>query len=359
MSPHTTEAVLAALAQIIDPDLGRDVVSLGMIKELNISPQGEVAFKFELTTPACPVRDRFKTQAIDAVQALPGTTRVEVEMTAQVRSGIPRPKAVVQLPEVKQVIAVASGKGGVGKSTVAVNLATALATSGAAVGLLDADIYGPSIPGMTGTHGQPVVREKRLIPPIAHGVKLMSLGLLADAEKAMVWRGPMVSKAIQQMAGDVQWGALDYLIIDLPPGTGDASLTVAQALPLAGVVIVATPQDIALGIAVKALKMFRTLKTPIVGLVENMSWFICPTCNDQHHIFGEGQVEQEAERLGVAYLGAVPLDPRIGQAADQGLPIVISHPESVGATAFGKIAGQVAANLSIHSHRQLPVLNAV
>ena len=284
MAVLSENEVLKALATIVDPDLGRDVVSLGMIKELRLSEAGQVAFTFELTTPACPVRDRFKTLAEDAVGALPGVTAVEVKMTANVRPGVMRQQKADILPGVKQTIAVASGKGGVGKSTVAVNLAAALAKSGAGVGLLDADIYGPSVPGMTGSSEQPDVKDvrgpdgemvKKLIPLQAYGLKLMSMGLLAGSDKAMVWRGPMVSRAIEQFMSDVHWGDLDYLVIDLPPGTGDASLTVAQRIPLTGVAIVATPQDIALDIAVKALQMFRSLNVTPLGLIENMSWFVC------------------------------------------------------------------------------------
>jgi ATP-binding protein involved in chromosome partitioning len=351
------EDVLRALGTIVDPDLGRDVVSLGMIKDLRISPAGEVGFTFELTTPACPVRDRFRDQAEQAVRGLQGVTGVDVRMTANVRPAFMRPQASEMLPGVKHTIAVASGKGGVGKSTVAVNLAAALSQSGAAVGLLDADIYGPSVPGMTGTDGQPRVVDQKLIPLQAYGLRLMSIGFLAGADKAMVWRGPMVSRAIQQLMSDVSWGELDYLVIDLPPGTGDASLTIAQSVPLTGVAIVATPQDIALDIAVKALQMFRTLNVTPLGLIENMSWFVCSECGHEHHIFGHGGAERAARRLGVSYLGAVPLEEAIRDEADRGAPIVLSRPDSAGARAFVDLASQVAARISIQSFRQLPVIN--
>jgi ATP-binding protein involved in chromosome partitioning len=357
VSAPTDKDVLAALSKIIDPDLGRDVVSLGMIKELRISPAGEVAFTFELTTPACPVRDRFKTQAEEAVQGLAGVSRVDVSMTANVRPAFMRPQASQLLPNVKQTIAVASGKGGVGKSTVAVNLAAALSRTGASVGLLDADIYGPSVPGMTGVGEHPKVVDGRLIPLQAYGLKLMSIGFLPGGEKAVVWRGPMVSRAIQQLMGDVEWGELDYLIIDLPPGTGGASLTIAQSVPLSGVAIVATPQDIALDIAVKALQMFKSLNVTPLGLIENMSWFICPDCGHEHHIFGHGGAERAAARLGVPYLGAIPLEETIRDEADRGVPIVVAQPESTGAKAFARLAEQVAAKTSMQSFRQLPVIN--
>jgi ATP-binding protein involved in chromosome partitioning len=357
MPAPTEQAVLSALSQIVDPDLGRDVVSLGMIKDLRVSSGGEVTFTFELTTPACPVRDRFRTQAEEAVGAVPGVKTVDVRMAANVRPGGGRQQPSEMLPGVRQMVAVASGKGGVGKSTVAVNLAAALGQSGARVGLLDADIYGPSIPGMTGMSEQPKVVDSKLVPLQAYGVKLMSIGLLGGADKAMIWRGPMVSRAIQQMMSDVSWGQLDYLVIDLPPGTGDASLTVAQSIPLTGVAIVATPQDIALEIAVKALQMFRSLNVVPLGLIENMSFYICPNCGHEHHVFGHGGAQRAAQRLGVPYLGAIPLEEAIRVEADQGAPIVVSRPDSAGAKAFRDVASQIAAKTSIQSFRRLPVIN--
>jgi ATP-binding protein involved in chromosome partitioning len=362
----TQERVLSALAQIVDPDLGRDVVSLGMIKDLRVSPEGDVAFTFELTTPACPVRDRFKSQAEEVVRGLPGVGQVDVRMTANVRSAFLRQPAGEMLPGVRQTVAVASGKGGVGKSTVAVNLAAALQQSGARVGLLDADIYGPSVPAMTGTLEQPRVVEvpgrdgeveRKLVPLEAYGLKLMSIGFLAGADKAMIWRGPMVSRAIQQMMSDVSWGELDYLVIDLPPGTGDASLTIAQSVPLSGVAIVATPQDIALDIAVKALQMFRSLNVTPLGLIENMSWYRCPSCGHEHHLFGHGGAERAARRLGVPFLGAIPLEQEIREESDGGAPVVSSRPDSAGARAFCDVASQIAAKTSIQSFRRLPVIN--
>ena len=356
MPAPSEQQVLSALATIVDPDLGRDVVSLGMIKDLGITGAGEVAFTFELTTPACPVRDRFKTQAEEAVGALPGVSRVDVKMTANVRPGFMR-QASDMLPGVKQTIAVASGKGGVGKSTVAVNLAAALSQSGARVGLLDADIYGPSVPQLTGVREQPKVVDQKLIPLQAYGLSLMSIGFIGGGDKAMIWRGPMVSRAIQQMMGDVRWGELDYLVIDLPPGTGDASLTIAQSIPLTGVAIVATPQDLALDIAVKALQMFRSLNVNALGLVENMSWYVCPECGHEHHVFGHGGAERAAKRLGVPFLGGIPLHEEIRVESDGGAPIVVSRPDSVAAKAFRDVASQIAARTSVQSFRQLPVIN--
>ena len=357
MTAPTNEQVLDVLSQIHDPDVGRDVVSLGMIKELAVDPAGRVSFTFELTTPACPVRDRFKSQAQDAVGALPGVTSVDVRMTANVRPAFMRPKPSEILPGVKQTIAIASGKGGVGKSTVAVNIAAALRKAGAEVGLLDADILGPSVPTMTNSRVIPEQSNGRLKPIEAHGLKIMSFGQIYPGEQATVYRGPMVGKAIEAMMIQVDWGRLDYLVIDLPPGTGDASLTLAQTVPLTGVAIVCTPQDVATDIAVKALQMFRKLNVTPLGLIENMSWYVCPSCGHRHEIFSHGGAEAAAIRLGVPFLGAVPLEEGIREDADAGTPVVISRPESAGAKAFTEIASQVAARTSIQSFRQLPVIN--
>ena len=357
MAAPSSELVLQTLAQIRDPDLGRDVVSLGMIKDLEVDPQGKVSFTFELTTPACPVRDRFKTQAQDLVGGLDGVTGVDVRMTANVRQAFMRPKPSEILPGVKQTIAVASGKGGVGKSTVAVNIAAALRLSGASVGLLDADIYGPSVPAMTGLRRQPEESNGRLLPVEAHGMKLMSWGYLSKPDEPVIYRGPMVGKAITDMVTVVDWGRLDYLVIDLPPGTGDASLTLAQTIPLTGVAIVCTPQDVATDIAVKALQMFRRLNVTPLGLIENMSWYICSNCGHRHEIFSHGGAEAAARKFGVPFLGAIPLEESIREDADSGTPVVISRPDSAGAKAFMQIASQVAARTSIQSFRQLPVIN--
>jgi ATP-binding protein involved in chromosome partitioning len=351
------DQVLSVLSAIKDPDLGRDVVSLGMIKDLTISEAGKVSFTFELTTPACPVRDRFQTMAQELVKGLPGVTAVDLKMTANIRPSIGGRAGEQAIPGVKHAIAVASGKGGVGKSTVAVNLAASLQLSGASVGLLDADIYGPSVPGMLGVTDQPKVLDQKLVPLEAYGMKFMSIGLMTGADKAMVWRGPMVSRAIEQMLNDVRWGALDYLVVDLPPGTGDASLTLAQSVPLTGVVIVCTPQETALKIAVKALQMFRGLNVTPLGLVENMSWFVCGRCGEEHHIFDHGQAERAAQSLGVPYLGAIPIERAIREEADAGTPVVVSRPDTPGAEALRKVASAVAARVAVQTFRQLPVIN--
>jgi len=357
MPTPTSQQVLDVLSTIQDPDLGRDVVSLGMIRELAIDPAGRVSFTFELTTPACPVRDRFKSQAQDAVSEIPGVTGVDVRMTANVRPAFLRPKPSEILPGVKQTIAIASGKGGVGKSTVAVNLAAALRLAGAEVGLLDADIYGPSVPAMTNSRSVPEQVNGRLRPIEAYGMKVMSFGQIYPGDQPTIYRGPMVGKAIEAMMTQVDWGRLDYLVIDLPPGTGDASLTLAQAVPLTGVAIVCTPQDVATDIAVKALQMFRKLNVAPLGLIENMSWYVCSNCGHRHEIFSHGGAESAAQRLGVPFLGAIPLEEGIREDADSGTPVVISRPESAGAKAFVEIASQVAARTSIQSFRQLPVIN--
>jgi ATP-binding protein involved in chromosome partitioning len=357
-APVTKEAVLDALRQIIDPDLHRDIVSLGMIKQLEIDNRAEgskVSFTFELTTPACPVRDRFKSQAEQVVSAVPGVAAVQVTMSANVRSSAPSQGGQIELPNVKNIVAVASGKGGVGKSTVASNLAAALAATGARVGLLDADIYGPSVPAMMGVHEGVRAQNRRLIPNEAHGVKLMSLGFMTEGNKPVIWRGPMVGQAVKQMLNDVEWGELDYLLVDLPPGTGDASLTLIQSIPLSGVVVVTTPQDVALGIATKALAMFRNLRVPILGIVENMSYFECPDCGHQSHIFSHGGGQRAAEEEKVPFLGEIPLTVAVRESGDQGTPVPASSPDSPEAQAFGSLARRLAAQISIRNSRAIPL----
>src|SRR5438094_7275001 len=328
-----------------------------MIKDLAVSEAGRVSFTFELTTPACPVRDRFQALAHQLVSDVPGVTAVDLKMTANVRPAFNGRSHEAAIPGVKHVIAVASGKGGVGKSTVAVNLAASLQLSGARVGLLDADIYGPSVPGMLGVTDQPKLRDQRLVPLEAYGLKMISIGLLAGADKAMVWRGPLVARAIEQMLGEVWWGELDYLVVDLPPGTGDASLTLAQAVPLTGAAIVWTPQAPALRIALKALQMFRGLNVPPLGLIENMSWFVCDGCGKQHFVFDHGKAERAAQRMGVPYLGAVPIDGAVREEADGGAPVVSSRPDTAGAQALRKVAAATDARHHVQSLRQLPVIS--
>jgi ATP-binding protein involved in chromosome partitioning len=352
MPQVTEQQVLSALSAVNDPDLRRDIVSLGFVKDIRIQ-DGSVAFKVELTTPACPVKEDLRDQAAAVVRAIPGVTSVEVEMTAQVRG---EQRVGPLIPGVKHVIAVASGKGGVGKSTVSCNLAVALAQTGATVGLLDADIYGPSIPMMMGATEDPAFDGKMLSPVMTHGVGVMSIGFFLEPDKAVVWRGPMIGKALNQFLGEVDWGDLDYLVVDLPPGTGDAPMSLAQLIPLTGVVVVMTPQDVAQQIANKSILMFRMLEQstnraiPILGVVENMSGFVCPTCGTETPLFSKGGGERAAERLGVPFLGAVPLDPTICISGDIGKPALLVAPESLQAAAFRRIAGLVAARVSTITH---------
>ena len=355
------EQVLDALREIIDPDLHRDIVSLGMIKDLEIAsgPRGShVRFTFELTTPACPVRDQFKTAAERVVMNLPGVTSVAVTMSANVRSNNPTAAGgpQINLPSVKNVIAVGSGKGGVGKSTVAANLATALAQTGAKVGLLDADMYGPSVPTLMGVHDGVQAEDQKLIPNEAHGVKLMSLGFMTDPSKPVVWRGPMVGQAVKQMLNDVDWGDLDYLLVDLPPGTGDAPLTLIQSIPLSGVVVVTTPQDVALGIATKALQMFRNLRVPVLGIVENMSGFKCPHCGENSDIFSHGGGKEAAAGMNVPFLGEIPLSLAIRESGDAGTPVPAGDHDTDTSAPFAQIARKLAAQISIQSSRAIPLV---
>ncbi|MFQ5846832.1 MAG: Mrp/NBP35 family ATP-binding protein [Candidatus Methylomirabilales bacterium] len=342
----TEDTVLAALRTVQDPELHRDLVTLGMVKQIHVDG-GAVAVTVELTTPACPMRAQLEEETRAALQALPGVTAVTVTLTASVRTAPSGPQPV---PGVKHILAIGSGKGGVGKSTVTVNLAVALAEAGAQVGLLDADIYGPSIPIMMGVHRQPEVVGNRMIPPQSHGVKCMSLGfLLPDHAAPVVWRGPMVAQAVKQMLMEVEWGELDYLLADLPPGTGDAALTLAQAIPLSGAVIVMTPQVVAVQIATKTLNMFRTLKVPILGIIENMSYLLCPHCTQPVELFGHGGGRKASERLEAPFLGEIPLDPALRRGGDVGRPILIEQPTSPVAAVFRQVAGNLAGRVSVEA----------
>ncbi len=350
----TREEVLRTLSSLQDPDLGRDVVSLGMIKDLEITG-GRVSFTFELTTPACPVKAQFETASRELVGALPGVTQVEVRMTSNVRPTNAGRAGL--LPGVKNIVAIASGKGGVGKSTMSANLAVALAAEGARVGLLDADIYGASIPAVMGTAERPEIDTdtEKLLPVRAHGVELISMGILMKTgNEAVVWRGPMVAKMVTQMLSDVDWGELDYLLIDLPPGTGDAPLSLAQAVPLTGVAVVCTPQRMAVDIAVKAAAMFRQLNVPVLGLIENMSYYECE-CGRRHHPFSTGGAKTASVELGIPFLGALPLDDAIREGADAGKPAA-AVPGSPQQTAFRELARQLAAQISVRAFRRLPVI---
>ncbi len=348
----TEGAVRSALANINDPDLGRDIVSLGFVKEIAVVGT-RVSATIELTTPACPVKDEMQQQAEELIRGL-GATDVSVTMTAQV-AGHNSPKKNAVMPGVKNTVAVASGKGGVGKSTVAVNIAIALAKEGSKVGLLDADIYGPSAPLMTGLEGkrpdmyETAKGEKKLVPLTAHGIKVMSIGFLMDGDQAVIWRGPMAAGALRQFMTDVDWGDLDYLIFDMPPGTGDIQLTLSQTIPLTGAVIVTTPQEVALADARKGLRMFERVQVPLLGVIENMSYFVAPDTGTEYDIFSRGGGKKAADEMGVHFLGDIPLTMETRMGGDEGIPVVVRNPESPQAEAFTRIARNVAAQVSIRN----------
>ena len=341
------EQVLDALRVVIDPDLHRDIVTLGFVQNLKVA-DNRVAFTLKLTTPACPVKDQLKQQAEEAVKQLDGVEAVNVEMTAEVR-----PHAGMtgkgMIPGVKNVIPIASGKGGVGKSTVAANLAVALLGTGARVGLLDADVYGPSIPTIMGITDLPQGAGKKILPVQAYGLPVISSGFFIRPDQAVVWRGPMLAKMVEQLLGGVEWGELDYLIIDLPPGTGDVQLTLCQRIPLTGAVIVTTPQPVAVNIAEKAIIMFRQLKTPLLGVIENMSYFESRKTGEREYIFGSGGADRISEKWKFPVLGKVPLATTVRETSDSGRPIVLEEPDSPAAVALIEIAKSLAAQVSIHN----------
>ena len=325
--PVTESDVLQALRQVEDPDLHRDIVTLGFVKDVQIEGS-RVSFKVELTTPACPVKDLLEIQARESVLALEGVEEVDVEMTARVFARSTEQQDLV--PGVKQVVAIASGKGGVGKSTVTVNLAIALAQTGAKVGVLDADVYGPSVPLMLGCQGeQPYINEEQKIVPIQrYGISVMSIGFLLEEGQAVLWRGPMVAGTVKQLLQDVDWGDLDYLLVDLPPGTGDAPMSLAQLVPLSGVVLVSTPHSVAANIAGKSAQLFNRLNAPLLGVVENMAVFVCPGCGEHHRVFDGLSGEQLAGQLGIPFLGSIPMESSVSASAHEGVPSVHSQPEA-------------------------------
>jgi ATP-binding protein involved in chromosome partitioning len=337
--------VLKALGTVIEPELHRDLVTLNMVSDIEIEG-GDVAFKVTLTTPACPLQDQIEREAREAVMAIEGVDSVKVQFD----SNIPRDRRLfdqVQL-RAKNAVAVASGKGGVGKSTVAANLAVALQQDGAHVGLLDADIYGPNIPLMLGVAGQrPRVFNEKILPVDAYGMSVMSMAFLVEEDQPVIWRGPMLHGAIRQFLTDVDWGELDYLIIDLPPGTGDAQLSLAQSVPLTGGVVVTTPQDVALADVVKGIGMFKQLNVPVLGVIENMSYFIAPDTGNRYDIFGHGGGQKVAERMGVPFLGEIPIDPAIRIGGDEGEPIVVKAPDSAAGKALKQISRNLAAKISV------------
>jgi ATP-binding protein involved in chromosome partitioning len=382
VSAVTQEQVLQALRAIKDPDLYQDIVTLGFVKPPVIDG-GRVEVTINLTTPACPVKDKMKEEAEQILRRLAGVKEVAVTMTAEVRGQQGPPRQVA--PNIKHFIAVSSGKGGVGKSTVAVNLAVALSQAGAKVGLLDCDVYGPDVPMMMGITGEPEILGKKLLPKIRHGVKTMSIGYLLAEDKPVIWRGPMVHKLIEQFLGDVEWGALDYLLVDMPPGTGDAQLSLAQIVPLTGAVLVTTPQNVSIFDVTKAIAMFQQVKVDVLGVVENMAGYVirgqiegCPagtpmtleagagparltvgsggTFETVVHVFGTGGAERLAQRYDFPVLGRVPLAPAVRMGGDAGEPVTVSEPASLVAREFAAIAGKLAQRVAIREHKSLPIL---
>lgn len=348
MSNITEQTVLDSLKQIIDPDLRRDIVTLGFVRDLKIDG-GDVSFRIVLTTPACPVKDEMEGMAREIVRVLPGVTNVNVTMDAEVPQGRGVANSVA-VPGVKNIIAVSSGKGGVGKSTVAVNLAVALALDGAKVGIMDADVYGPNVPLMLGTGlGQPEVSGQKLIPIEAYGVKMISMAVLVPPDKPMILRGPMLHGVVRQFLTDVNWGELDYLIVDMPPGTGDVQLSLAQLVPVQGAVVVTTPQEVSLSDVRRAVKMFEQVNVPVLGVIENMSYFIAPDTGNRYEIFGKGGGEKLAGEYGLNFLGEIPMGMEVREGGDKGTPVVVSVPGSPQAAAFRKVAEEVARHVSIEA----------
>ncbi|MCL4863683.1 MAG: ATP-binding protein [Caldilineaceae bacterium] len=343
----TEAAVVKALSTVQEPELHQDLVTLNMVRDVTIQGN-QVGFTVVLTTPACPLKGRIEQECVAAVKELvPGVDQVQVRFDAQVRSDN-RIASKLNIP-VKNIIAVASGKGGVGKSTVSTNLAVSLALDGAKVGVLDADIYGPNIPMMFGLSGKPRVDQNKMVPFEAYGVEVISMGFLVPEGKALVWRGPMLHKAIQQLFTDVRWGELDYLIVDLPPGTGDAQLSLAQSVPLTGGVIVTMPQAVSVSDARRGAEAFQQLQVPILGVIENMAG----------EIFGRGGGEEAARLIGVEFLGRIGLEPKVRVGGDDGRPIVIAAPESEAAQAFRALAQKIAARISILSLTPDPELRII
>jgi len=344
------ETVLSALRAVLDPDLRKDIVTLGFVKDLVIDG-GKVAFTIELTTPACPVKDQMREQAVAAVRALAGVTDVDVHMTANVRSVSMPETGRTPLPGVKNVIAVGAGKGGVGKTTVAVNLALALAKCGGRVGLLDGDIYGPNVPIMLGLRAQLTTDGQRIVPAEKYGVQVVSIGFLTSDDAPVIWRGPMLHGAIQQFFREVAWRDLDYLIVDMPPGTGDVALSLSQTVPVVGSIVVTTPQQVSLADSRRAVRMYQKLNIPTLGIVENMSYYACPNCHHETDIFGHGGGEQLAADMEVPFLGRLPIYQPIREGGDAGVPLVVADSSSVAARALMTVAERTAAQVSIAAHK--------
>lgn len=352
MAKVSNEQVMTALSTVIEPELHKDLVSLNMIENVKISGIGgkTVSFTVILTTPACPLKNQIEAECIAAVSQIPGVTKVTVNFDAKVRSDA---RLMSKLKTgIRNVIAVASGKGGVGKSTVATNLALSLALDGASVGLLDADVYGPNIPLMMGIQSRPKAINGKIEPPVGHGVKLISMGFLVDPKQPLIWRGPILHSTIRQFLQDVEWGDLDYLVVDLPPGTGDASLSLSQSMSIGGAVIVTTPQQVAISDVIRSVGMFEQLNVPILGVIENMSYFVAPDTGNRYDIFGHGGGKIMAEEVKAPFLGEVPLEPIVRESGDQGTPVVARDPESAAAKAIRNIARTVAAAISVKNFEQ-------
>jgi ATP-binding protein involved in chromosome partitioning len=348
-TPIEQGKVLEALKAVRDPELHVDIVSLGMIEDLKVELDS-VSLTVNLTTPGCPLKAQIEKDVRDALSRVPGVATVHLKMGAKVRRSIETAGDLI--PEVANVVAIGSGKGGVGKSTVSVNLALAFAKAGAAVGLLDADIYGPNDPQMLGLKDKPEVQDRKLVPVPVHGIRMMSMAFFLKDDEPVVWRGPMLHGAMKQFLGDVLWGRLDYLFIDLPPGTGDVQLTLSQIIPLTGAVLVTTPQDVALLDVRKAAAMFRKVNVPILGVIENMSYFNCPHCGERVEIFSHGGGRKAAEAFGTTFLGEIPLDVRVRQGGDEGRPVVVHDPKSGPALIFRQIADQLAAIISVQTFKK-------
>jgi ATP-binding protein involved in chromosome partitioning len=339
------DQVLSSLRKVVDPELHKDIVSMGMIKDLNIRDK-KVSFTLELTTPACPFNSDIEQEVRNAMSNI-GIKELDLKVTARVMEG----RAVSMdelLPGVKNIFAVASGKGGVGKTTVAVNLALALSKTGASVGLLDADIYGPSVPLMLGITESPQIVNNKIQPVTSNGVRVISMGFFYEqSQQAGIYRGPIISGIVKQFITDVEWGELDYLIIDLPPGTGDAPLTMAQTIPITGVVIVTTPQNVATEVAIKSIGMFNKLNIPLIGIVENMSFLPCPNCGENAYIFGKGGGQKISGDFDIPFLGEIPLQALVREGSDFGRPVSLVQPDSASSIAFEKISKQVAGRISV------------
>src|SRR5678816_1410102 len=350
MASVDRDAVLNALRVVVDPDIRKDIVSLGFVKDLTIA-DGRASFTIELTTPACPVKDQMRDQAVAAVRAVPGISDVKVQLTAKVRSATFAEAGRPPIAGVKNVIAVGAGKGGVGKTTVSVNLALSLARCGSRVGILDGDMYGPNVPIMLGLNAQLTTDGQKIVPAEKYGVQVVSIGFMTNDDAPIIWRGPMLHQAVQQFFREVAWKDLDYLIVDMPPGTGDVALSLSQTVPVVGSIVVTTPQQVSLADSRRAVRMYQKLNIPTLGVVENMSYYACPNCHHETDIFGHGGGEALASDMGIPFLGRLPIYQPIREGGDAGVPLVIGEPGSAAARSFLTVAERTAAQVSIAAHK--------